>query len=83
MSVFSDSPAKDYAKSNNIKYDTADFNLKSLIFIVICVVILVIVIALAVRIMKKSKPQNTETEKPDDSQDKNYRSILDDDNPEK
>lgn len=83
MSVFSDSPAKDYAKSNNIKYDTADFNLKSLIFIVICVVILVIVIALAVRIMKKSKPQNTEAEKPDDSQDKNYRSILDDDNPEK
>ncbi len=82
MSVFSDSPAKNYAKENNIRYDTSDFNLKSLIFIVICAVILIIVIALAIRIMKKSRPHNAEPEK-NDAPDENYKSILEDNDPEK
>ena len=83
MSIFSDSPAKDYAKTNGINYDTVDFNLKSLIFIVVCVVILVIVIAFALRIMKKSSvPKNSENQNPD-TPDENYKSIIDDDNSDK
>lgn len=74
MSVFSDSAAKEYAKTNNINYDTIDFNLKSLIFIVICIVVIIIVIAFAIKIMKKSsKPIEKE-----DKQDENYTNILDD-----
>jgi len=80
MSVFSDSPAKDYAKSNNINYDTADFNLKSIIFIVICIVILIIVIAASIRIMRKSTGKPDSEKLPESNPDENYKSIIDDDN---
>lgn len=81
LSIFSDTPAKDYVKENNITYDTADFNLKAILFIVICAVVVIIVIAAAIRIMSKGHKQaNPEPAvKPEKSDaDENYTSILDD-----
>lgn len=75
MSIFSNTPAKDYVKANNINYDSVDFNLKSVIFIVLCAVIIIIVIAFAIRIMKKGSP----TEKAEENTlDDGYKSIIDD-----
>jgi flagellar biosynthesis/type III secretory pathway M-ring protein FliF/YscJ len=84
MSVYSDTAAEKYAKSNKISYEASDYSLRKIAFIVICVAILLAAVVAAIIIIRKSAKKNLPAtdqipkDSTDDS-DNSYASILGDD----
>lgn len=82
MSVYSDSAAEKYAKSNGLEYDAIDFSLKKAAFIIICSGLVILAVVIAVVVMRKGKKapiQEKESEKTEESIEfeDGYESILD------